>query len=93
MGVVLALAYLGFHLLAWHAAHISSTGGLAYLTLPFLLLIVTITATSIAGAIARRGEPRAIERTPDDETQAIARDLARVEAKRTERARRKARNA
>ena len=90
VGVVLALAYVGSTALAWHAAHISSTGGMAFLTLPFLLLVLTIATTSIVGATERRGEPRPII-SPDDEAEAMARDLARVDAKRAERARRKAR--
>jgi cytochrome bd-type quinol oxidase subunit 2 len=85
IAVVLGPAYLGFHARAWYAIHISSTGAIGYLTLPFLLLILTIAATSIAGAAARRGQPRPIRRSPDDEARALARDLARVDAKRAKR--------
>jgi hypothetical protein len=91
VGVVLAPAYAGFTALAWYAAHRSSTGGVALLTLPLLLLILTILVTSVVGACARRGEPAAIARSPYDDTQALARDLARVAGKRAERARRKGR--
>jgi hypothetical protein len=53
VGVVLAVAFAAFHLIAWHAAHLSSTGGFAYITFPFVLLIGTVVAIKIGNAFTQ----------------------------------------
>jgi hypothetical protein len=87
LGIAVAAAFLGAHVLSWYAVHTSSTGGMAYLTLPFVLLLLTIVSTSICDA-ASRHEPTDDRRGEMDEVSAMARDLARRDARRAARARR-----
>jgi hypothetical protein len=53
VGAVLAVAFVLFHLLAWSAVNSSSTGGFAYITIPFFLLIGTVVAISIGNSQTR----------------------------------------
>jgi hypothetical protein len=75
----------------------SSTAVIGYFTLPLLLLFFTIVTTMIGGAAVRSATRReqplpVIVLSPaETEAQAMARDLARIDAKRAERANRKRR--
>ena len=52
---ILAVALTVFHVTALQAVERSSTGGMAYLTGPFFLLVGTVIGTKIASTIARGG--------------------------------------
>lgn len=72
VGAILAVALVCFQVLALVAVHKSSTGGLAYVTGPFVMLFGTIVATCIGGAVARNSAAirAAAEREAEDDPQA-----------------------